>query len=131
MPARKCIWLRRSLNLNHHLVEFFTTLCRGGENGQPSAQRAKGTLILATIKSTRLVANANRPEGTSAFPVSPYHTTQTLNFELYQTSHCIFIQPVDHLVNWQDNLARLSSGFTCCTLISRFQKKKSIWLSTY
>ena len=37
----------------------------------PSAQRANGALIPVAIKSTRLVANANRPEGISAFPVSP------------------------------------------------------------
>ena len=43
----------------------------------PSVQRANGALILAAIKSTRLVANANRPEGIFAFPVSPYyHTTE-------------------------------------------------------
>ena len=46
-------------------------------DGQPSAQRANGALVLAAIKSTRLVANANRPEGNYAFPVSPYHTTET------------------------------------------------------
>ena len=46
----------------------------------PSAQRANGALIPAAIKSTRLVANANRPEGISAFPVSPiYHTTNHPN----------------------------------------------------
>ena len=43
----------------------------------PSVQRADGALILAAIKSTRLVANANRPEGIFAFPVSSYyHTTE-------------------------------------------------------
>ena len=35
-----------------------------------------GETMVLSIKSTRLVANANRPEGISAFPVSPYHTTQ-------------------------------------------------------
>ena len=40
-------------------------------------QRANGALMLAAIKSTRLVANANRPEGIFTFPVSPYyHTTE-------------------------------------------------------
>ena len=61
---------RRSLNSNHHLVKFFPRFV-GGRMVMPSAQRAKGALIPAAIKSTRLVANADRPEGISAFPVSP------------------------------------------------------------
>ena len=68
---------RRSLNSNHHLVDFSHALL-GWESGQPPAQRANVALIPAAIKSTRLVANANRPEGISAFPVSPYHTTKTI-----------------------------------------------------
>ena len=40
------------MNSNHHLAEFFPRF-GGGENGQPSAQRAKGALIPATIKSIR------------------------------------------------------------------------------
>ena len=67
---------RRSLNSNHHLV-YFSHALLGRESGQPPAQRANVALIPAAIKSTRLVANANRPEGISAFPVSPYHTTKT------------------------------------------------------
>ena len=67
---------RRSLNSNHHLVDFSHALL-GRESGQPPAQRANVALMPAAIKSTRLVANANRPEGISAFPVSPYHTTKT------------------------------------------------------
>ena len=63
---------RRSLNSNHHLVDFSHALL-GRESGQPPAQRAN----VAAIKSTRLVANANRPKGISAFPVSPYHITKT------------------------------------------------------
>ena len=54
----------------------FPTLCEG-ENGQPPTQRANVALISAAIKSTRLVANANRPEGTPAFPVSPHHPSKT------------------------------------------------------
>ena len=50
--------------------QVFPTLC-GGRMVMPSAQRAIGALILTAIKSTRLVANANRPEGISAFSVSP------------------------------------------------------------
>jgi hypothetical protein len=92
----------------------------GGENGQPSAQRANDALITATIKSTRLVANTNRPEGNSAFPVSPYHTTQTtqtLYPQLYKTRHRISIHPVDHLVDWQETLpVRLSIK---CLLVAR------------
>ena len=66
----------RSLNLNHHLVDFFPRF-GGGRMVMPSIQRANGALILAAIKSTRPVANANRPEGIFAFPVSPYyHTTE-------------------------------------------------------
>ena len=68
--------IRRSLNSNHHLVDFPHALL-GRESGQPPAQRANVALIPAAIKSTRLVANANRPSGISAFPVSPYHTTKT------------------------------------------------------
>ena len=63
---------RHSLNSNHHLVDFFP-----GGMVMPSVQRANGALILAAIKSTRLVANANQPEGIFAFPVSSYyHTTE-------------------------------------------------------
>ena len=36
----------------------------------PSAHRANDALLLAVIKSTRLVTNANRLK--AAFPVSPY-----------------------------------------------------------
>jgi hypothetical protein len=71
-------------------------------------------------KSTRLVANANRPEGISVFLESPYHTTkttQTLYPQLYKTRHRIFIHPVDHLVDWQANLSvRLSIK---CLLVAR------------
>ena len=63
---------RRSLNSEHYLVDFFPTL----HEGMRSIQRANGALILAAIKSTRLVANANRPEGIFAFTVSPYHITK-------------------------------------------------------
>ena len=43
----------------------------------PSVRRANSALILAAIKSTCLVANANQPEGIFPFPVSPYyHTTE-------------------------------------------------------
>ena len=67
----------RFLNSNHHLVDFFPRFV-GGRMVMPSVQRANGALILAAIKSTRLVANANRPEGIFAFPVSPYyHTTES------------------------------------------------------
>ena len=67
---------RRSLNSNHHLVDFFPRFV-GGRMVMPSVQRANGALILAAIKSTRLVANANRPEGIFAFSVSPYyHSTE-------------------------------------------------------
>ena len=60
---------RRSLNSNHHLVKFFPCFV-GGRMVMPSTQRANGALILTAIKSTRLVANANRPKGISAFSVS-------------------------------------------------------------
>ena len=61
----------------------------GEENGQPPAQRANVALIPAAIKPTRLVANINQPEGISAFPVSPYHTTKstkpaTFSYTKYQ-----------------------------------------------
>ena len=64
------------MNSNHHLVQFFPSFV-GEENGQPPAQRANVALIPTAIKSTRLVANANRPEDISAFPASPYHTIKT------------------------------------------------------
>ena len=41
--------------------------------GEGVSHLHRGALILAVIKSTRLVANANPPEGISAFPVLPYH----------------------------------------------------------
>ena len=48
---------------------------RWGENGQPSAQRANVALILAAIKSTRLVANANWPTGPKTSLPSQSHPT--------------------------------------------------------
>ena len=70
----------------------------------PSAQKAKGALSLAAIKSTRLVANPNRPEGISAFPVSPYHTTNHYPnpFTLAIPNQLPPYTHVDFLVDWQD-----------------------------
>ena len=55
----------------HHLVRFFPRFVGGR-----MVSHTHGETMVLSIKSTRLVANANRPEGISAFPVSPYHTTQ-------------------------------------------------------
>ena len=62
---------RRSLNSNHHLVEFFPRFL--GRPRELSATRTESQCCshtLAATKSTRLVANANRPEGVFAFSVT-------------------------------------------------------------
>ena len=58
---------------NHHLGKFSHALWRAWRMVRDSQN---GALTFAAIKSTRLVANLNRPEGTCALPVSPYHTTK-------------------------------------------------------
>ena len=79
---------------------FPTLRVGGGRMVMPSAQRANGALIPAAIKSTRLVANANRPEGISAFPVSSTTppTTQTLHHTLYQPRAILLTTLNQHLV---------------------------------
>ena len=52
----------------------------GEESGQQPAQRANVALIPAAIKSSHLITNTNRPEGISAFPVSPYHQTHQTHY---------------------------------------------------
>ena len=50
----------------------FPTLC-GGRNGQPSAQRANAALVLAAIKSTRLVAPTTDPKASLPSQCHQYH----------------------------------------------------------
>ena len=114
---------RHSLNSGR----VFPTLCWGafgGRDSEWSTIRTESQRFSqpATIKSTCLVANTNRPED-SVFPVSPHHTVvhttknnQTRFLELYQTSYRIFDTP-----RWPFSIL---VGLTCCTLISRIQKKK-------
>ena len=83
-------------------------------------------------KSTCRAANANRSEGICIFSVT--NTTPEL-CSPRQTNHdsssCInpatsYHVQVDPLADWRDYILtlRLSSRFTCCTLISRFKKMK-------
>jgi hypothetical protein len=65
-------WTRTTI-----LVEFFPTRCWGGEWSVIRTESQWCSHACYTIKSTRLVANANRPEGISVFLESPYHTTKT------------------------------------------------------
>ena len=91
---------RHSLNSKPPSGQVFPMLC-GGENGQPPTQRAKGALILATIKLTCLITPTTDLKASllsQCHLTTPPKTTQTLNFKLYQTSHHIYIHPIDHLV---------------------------------
>ena len=74
------------------------------------SHKANDALLLAAIKSTRLVANPNRPEGISTFPVSSYDTTNKYP-NPFTFSSLSYTKPatiidthwnIDHLVDWHD-----------------------------
>ena len=108
-----------------------------GENGHATRTKSQCALILAAIKSTRLVANANRPEA-SAFPVSPiphpsyarHVKPTTIPLATTQPPVIIHRGHVDHLADWRDYILPVRLRFTCSTLISRFYCKSKLKINS-
>ena len=95
----------RTLNSNRHQVEFFPRFVGGGMVNHPHREPM---LLSYLLPLNRHASSPLLPTRRHLYIPSVTNTTQTLLPSAIPNQLPYFIQPVDHLVDWQNNPARAS-----------------------